>query len=188
MGRERLGQSAQKLGRAYGLTDLPITGVAPELVPVVIVGDLTSPAEHDAGDIRYCVGNGSQGGAASNYAHVQLLNPPGSGITVIVQTLVVAIETAGDVQVRLYDTPLTTATTRRFRDTRITGTPVGQARTQNETSRLGTSVLSLGLVADASEQIQLDFVLKPGTGILVSPYTADVQCTAGWLWVEMLGA
>ncbi len=177
---------ARKIQRRFG-TDgpAPTHTIAPEIVPVALVEDLTDTTPEDTGFQRACFGYSGQSGAASNNSHVQLFNPAGSGVMLHVEAALVSIGSAGNADLRYHDTELSTAgSNESFRDRRIGGRPVGRTSAQNNGSALGTSLATLALPGTESIQVPVDVLLDEGQGILFLAASQNISVTCLWYWQE----
>ena len=127
------------------------------------------------------------GPVASNFSHVQLLNPAGSGKNVIVTTLSVRPTSADFIELRSYGTALTTNenTTNKL----IGGSAAsGQLRTEAHTARYGTLLSETRSENSTLYRLILSeepIVLTPGVGILVVPAVVNVGIEATYEWVEV---
>jgi len=133
---------------------------------------------------RRALGSLAENGNTNN-AMGQLFNPDGSGVDLQVDALFVTIETAGIFTLRTHDTALTTDSAEKaFRDRSVAGTPVGQVRHVDATL-VGAIVGRLATVANEAFPLPVDFLLPPGTGILVALNTATIRLDMLWFWSEI---
>ena len=127
------------------------------------------------------------GPVASNYSHVQLLNPAGTGKNVIITSISVRSTSADFVELRSYATALTTNenTTNKL----IGGSAAsGQLHTEAHTARYGTLLSETRGEATTNFRLILSeepIVLAPATGILVVPAVVNVGLEATYEWLEV---
>jgi len=170
-----------------------IDTVAPELLPVLVVGDLTRP-ESAGGKTRLGIGTATQAGAASNYAQVQLWNPDNSGVDVVLQKAWVALGGAGIFQLQVFDTALTTLSAkRRYADqpffTKATAPtlylPNAQVRNQNHTAIYGTQIGEWRVSTVDSFLVEGLLVrLPPGRGLHFAAQAANINLYCDYWWEE----
>jgi hypothetical protein len=183
--QRHLGIIGRKLQRALGLDDAsPLHSVGPELVPVSICQDLTSPLEHDAADLRLCVGTASMGAVVGEYSHAQLFNPAGSGVVSYVDALIVGSGAADIISVVEYDVALTTADQAGFRDRRIAGAPACTCRRATNVAQLGTDRALIDVPASEGILIPWTGVLKEGQGLAVHSETVNQSLRLIVYWAE----
>lgn len=177
---------ARKLARRFGITGYsPAPTLAPEIVPVAIVENLTDPNEEDTGFERLCIGTFSQANVAGQYSHAQLLNPTGSGIIVNVEALYLHADNATTLRLKDYDTALTTAADAYFRDRRLEGRPGAQVRNQADVAMLGTTLGNFAVATAADTiAIPLDFLLPEGKAIAVVGVTVNLYLYGTFFWSE----
>jgi len=128
-------------------------------------------------------------GTATNFSHVQLLNPSGSGITAIVTGLWVVPEAAGDVWVKEYSTALT-ASGATPQNTYVGGAAasctVNKAINQTVYGTgkfyLYANALGAGMTNYLSEG---GIVLPANTGIVLRNSVADSDLIVGFYWTEV---
>ena len=184
----RLGTIGQALTKNLGLTDSSaIVGAAPEVVPVIIAGDLTNPAQtEDILDFRLCMGRYEIGATAGNYGHLQLYNPANSGVFVVVDSLTIYSTAAATLYLTEYDTALTNnGTGKAFTDRRITGTPAAQVRQQINATILGTIIYETATpAAKTPEVIDYPGILEPGQGVVAVIGAQNLAGYFGASWAE----
>lgn len=132
---------------------------------------------------------GGQGitGAAGQQAHVQLLNPAGSGITVVMHKCKATRDTAGSLLFHRHDTALTTLETTQV-NLLIGGTaPVGQIRTVSNAGNLGTLIFPLATPSDQTLVLFEEWgpELGPGEGVVVINPSAAGTLRAVFEWIEL---
>lgn len=164
----------------------PTHTLAPEIVPVVLVEDLTPALPEDTGFIRQCVGTVYQAGVAAEYAHAQLFNPDGSGSILHAEMAVVSIGAADTVNVAFYDTRLGNDGSVYFRDRRLAGSPVGAVTNDSGGAELGTNIAPIESPGDEAITIPLDIILAPGQGLVLNVGVNNALNASFW-WTERAG-
>ena len=116
---------ARKLARFFGIDgSSPAPTLAPEIVSVALVADLTDVDVEDSGYERPCTGAGQVAAGAGTRSNVQLYNPENSGVIVTVEAAIVSLTSANVFSLRNYDTELSTVSTSNgLRDRRLGGGP-----------------------------------------------------------------
>tara|TARA_S200002703_G_scaffold160053_1_gene176358 strand:+ start:1783 stop:2289 length:507 start_codon:yes stop_codon:yes gene_type:complete len=94
-------------------------------------------------DGEYFAGYVDGAGAAGEYGHAQLKNPTGSGVTVIIDGLMIKMDDAARVNFAFYDTDLTTLAGTWDVQHTTGGTGVAQLRSESNVSPLGGSFWSM---------------------------------------------
>ncbi len=148
----------------------------------------------DAGYQRTVAGQAFAGGVqsaalAANNSHVQLFNPAGSTVNVIVRKYGFTIQSASQVYLNRYDTQL--ATDNGSAMNKLTGgaASVAKLRSQTNVGTLGTGN-PLGYWFDVNAQrvvmetLTEPIVLIPGTGIVFVPLTVNVGMWGMFDWYE----
>jgi len=177
---------SRKLRRRFDVKGAPpAPALAEEIFPVVLVADLTAVDQEDQGYERPCITYSTVGALAGNRSQSQLKNPWGSNTIITVELVIVGAGAAGQHYLRQYDTDLTGGTVSTFfRDRRLDGSPVGQGRYQ-QTGPLGSIFVGVRLPsANDSAIIPVDFVLKPGQGILWCGGADNVATDVTFYWTE----
>jgi len=161
----QLASYESRLIRGLGLTPKQAQAFLEKAIPVIALGDVTGFEASDAFFQRPWFGSGTRGATAAELAQVQVFNPLGSGVDVILELAVISPQTTQDVQFRVDTVALATLTTdRSFRDRRITGNPANEIRTRSDAAALGTFIGLANVGASPSEAIPLDILLPPGQG------------------------
>lgn len=80
-----------------------------------------------------------QAGTASNYTHIQLMNPAGSGITLLIDKIAWVIATTFWLDHAFYDTELTTDDGAGAARSKTGGAALAHLRSQQNLSELGTT-------------------------------------------------
>jgi len=169
-----------------------IDTVAPEIMPIVIVGDLTG--QPLGGQTRWAMGaaNPAAGGAGT-YAVVQLWNPASSGVELVLESYVMSHATAHSFNM-YYDTAAasTLVNSRRYLDDDRwldlyppAYTPLGQIRTETPAVRPGT-LIGIDRVGSASgiHRIGPSIRLKAGSGFNFAQQTANQSLAMTVIWRE----
>ena len=135
----------------------------------------------------HCFGFESSAAVVAEFSHVQLLNPPDSGVILHVDRVLLSTATLHFARVRRFDTALTNlAPAIAFEDFRERGNPAAAVREQANAAQLGTALGEV--VLDANLQVVLDFsslVLSEGQGVLISPNIVNTQLAGWWFWREV---
>ncbi len=178
----------ERVARALGIPEQQARNLMLRSAPVLLVGDITRPEDSDVFNERLCIGNRVQVQQAGQYAHIQLYNPPGSGVIATCDLASVAnLNTASRIDLRVYDTALSTAAlaaNHAFRDRRIAGEPACQIRYQDNAATLGESVRSFSTGAADSKPVAVDFILQPGQGILFGGASTNNGLESVFWWTE----
>lgn len=177
---------ARKLARRMGVTGGNVApSLAPEVVPIVTVADLTVPYEMDVGEMRYCQGQVSQAAVAGEAPNCQLFNRSGSGVVGEVDGAIVSSPTAGTIVVRVYDAGLGTAGSVGFRDRRLAGSPGCEVNSNTSVGATGSPTLATWEIpANEPIIVPLDWILPPTKGLLVSHLTVNTKLSATFFWTE----
>ncbi len=115
-------------------------------------------------------------GAASNYAHHQIKNPSGSGIVTLVDRVILAPSAASRIGIRTYDTDLASKAG-DYKANKLGGAD-GQteARYENNTSALGTSIGNIEALALTPLVIDFEYpiMIEAGKGLNFVNLTTNV--------------
>jgi len=181
---------ARKLQRRYDLTaPAPTPLLGPELVPVVLVDDLSTEIDIDAATFkRPCEGMGKVAApAAGNDAIVALVNPTGSGVLATVEWILINVDVAMEIEVE-YRTGITANqfTTLGFRDPRIPGKPACSIFTGNETATTPTRYMFTHEISNRDRPIHLPWVVNAGQALVVHACTDNRPMDVAWSWTERL--
>jgi len=158
------------------------------LSPVVVVEDLTKAFDSDSRELREASGVATRNAVAVEFSHIELFNPAGSGVLVHVETLIPIVGTNSEVQIITESTQSAGALNANvaWRDRRLPGDPAAQMRTFTNVALQG-DVLVQQIWCGVSTQSRtyvLDFVLNPGTGLIVADNTVNVLLRSTLKWVE----
>jgi len=146
-----------------------------------------------------CGGGAALAGVASERSMIQLFNPVGSGITIILHRFWYALATAGTFSIRMHNTALTTLATEIDVLNRTLGNqpePSGQVRTLAGTG-VGTVSLQMRVTpANLSIPYELGrpgedykwagLSLAEGRGVNLVPSVDNITATAAFLWSERI--
>lgn len=136
---------------------------------------------------RAFLGSASIGPTAANYSHVQLYNPAGSGVQVIVRTAFASVAVAAFVNLGRYDVALTTD--QGTGKNSLLGAAAAQAhiRSQDNAARLPTLVAQMYLQAGLPINFASEWLVEisPGQGIVLYPDTVNTEIVAAFSWYEV---
>jgi len=176
-------EHVQKLIREFQLKGQNlIPTVTGEIVPTILIGDLTSEKR---GEDRIAYGGliGATSGAGNQQSH-NLHNPVNSGALVILEHLFVYNQTA-DATTDAFQIVISTGgatPNMQHRDTRVTGQPVGaMVRTTGVAITLG--VPWFYVPADGLH-LDLEVILSPGKLLRCIQGATNEVFTTSWLWRE----
>lgn len=148
-----------------------------------ITGDVSvvdGGAERTKANVAF-VGAGFQPAVAAQFSHVQLWNPPGSGVRMIVSQ-VSAIDSAGSlVYLSYHNAALTNAYVNANPQSKLAGGAVsnGQNRIQGNAAILGTNLLMFQAPTTGKElRLTEPMVIPPGQGAHIASFTVNTGLTA----------
>lgn len=127
------------------------------------------------------------GPTAANNSHVQLFNPAGSQITVIVRS-VIGGPSANDLMLfRTHNTALTTLVGNGVNLLSGGAAGVAEVRTLDNAIVLGTGFGSFRALANDSKQVGPDWIIELGAseGLATSPATLNVGNATTFFWLEV---
>ena len=193
MGLIQRADLAERIRRAFGIREAGVgTTLSAEIVPVVVVEDLTGPAI-DQGYPRLCCGEAAAGASVGVMAESFLINPPNSRVDLIVHqwwtilrsgTEAIVIRTG--TQAILADMIGTTVNFFNF-DLRTQLRPGAYCDTRNEAAAIGTVLLTgLHQIVDTWYEYPFRFTIPPGEWISVAPSTNNRAVRSLFLWEERL--
>ena len=176
------------LARAFGLRDRTIVETVEQSIqPVALVRDLTHGA--DPREIRFAAGN-ALANAVGAIPYVQLYNPVGSNITVLLHKIWLDCNNTTSQLFFLYIQAAAQATNligqAAFRNTFVDGFPIGQMR-GGIIAPAGNEPQVWGQVVSGQNvpfPLALEFVLKPGRGLTVTTNTVTSVVQASFEWEE----
>ncbi len=182
----------RKLQRRYQLTGPPPTPfLGPELIPVVLVDDLTGIDILEATFERPCWAHISTGQVVGEAANHAIVNPVGSGVLATIESVVPDVESNATVLEFEFDTTVVANafTLRGFRDSRVIGNPAcGMlADTAVATASTGWQVqFNSGDPLVSITKIPLGWVLAPGTAFIMKANRNNEAIRSSWEWTERL--
>ncbi len=175
---------SQKLRRWGDLGPVFSFSVPREIVPVVIVDDLSSHTPP-----RPCAGFDTSAATVAQQSQMGLVNPAGSGVIVVLNRVTLRPGTNNDFISILLNSAFPGQLgvgAAGFVDQRITGRPASEIA-------IGAAVLSLtGLIvaqmrlplAAETSEWELGFTIGPGTGIFFQNSTLNSLLSVGMFWTE----
>lgn len=177
---------ARQLARKFAITGGHIApSLAPEIVPVALVSDLTAAIEQDVIAFRPAIVRMTTGaGGAGNYTSNQLWNPANSGVVVELQLALVDASQASGIRINIHDTKLTTDASGSFRDRRIGGSSAAHGAYATPAAIPGTFVGFVKIPANETVAIPLDFVIGEGSGVVLVNQAANEDLDTTYFWVE----
>lgn len=136
---------------------------------------------------RAAIGGAYQAAVAAQLSHIQLLNPVGSGKQILMRYLIVSALNAQALNIRRYDTALTTDSGSQANLLLGGAVPLGQVRTQTNAAALGTSLGSFYLPASTPVPLAPDWIaeLSPGQGILFAGTVVNLDLAVTYFWREV---
>jgi len=182
-----------RLKKLLSLTHLPDAVLAPEIVGVILVGDVSEGAL-----VRHCQGSVVIPGVAAEVAVAALRNTPVSGsprdVAVRVTKVTISSDAAQLLELRITGATLGTLTTvgdKRFTDLDQVGTPASEVGGQTRPV-LPASGLLVPFLAGAAVMNTIDLDILFGTvaagqfqnSLFVSGATVATGLQVGWFWDE----
>ena len=131
-------------------------------------------------------GGGSLGVSAGNFSQIQLLNPAASSVTVIVHRIRANLSLAGNIEVRTFNTALTTLAQNGVNLLAGAAAGAGAIRTSQPAAQDGTLVRTVrGVAGEGAEVVDTwDWELGAGEGIIVTASATAIEIFAAFWWVE----
>lgn len=179
----------RKLQRRYQLLGPPPTPfLSPELVPVVIVDDLTDLDVLEATFERPCEGMATiNAPAVGSDAINALVNPADSGIVATVEWVLIEVAVAMHIEVEIRTTVTANVFgTRGFRDTRVAGTPACAFFQGSEVQTTPTRYFFIHEPTQRDRQIFLPWVVAPGSALVLHAGSDNQELRSAWFWTERL--
>jgi len=185
-------EAVQKLLRQYALAHQPSLFLAEELVPVVIVDDLSGADVANQGFPRDAMGISVVGAGGAGNVSVATWIPTNNVLAKL--TGIILQNNAAD---RTYSIRnlggatvlgLVARTTKDFQDTRLGGAPPNvQIAVRNDTALSDGNInLSVSVLADDTVLIPCSFVGFNGGGVQVHHQDLNTALEVGWIWTEYL--
>lgn len=182
----------EKIRRAFNLYEHGVgTTLSPELVPVVLVEDLTSATIGD-GYPRRAVGHAEAGASVGVYSEAFLINPTGSTVDLVVDELWLRRTTNGQARVRMgpnanLNNLLGTQTRRWNVDMRVQDRPNATVDSRNQPATVtATRDWLFTLTANEWLVFPAQLTLPPGTWAQVVPDTNNTAIYTTWYWTERM--
>jgi len=174
-----------KLRRRFQLKGhASISTLAPELVPVIVVEDVTDAME----DVWVpAMAHGIEGATVNEYSMHLLANPVGSSRIIIIDDIFVQSTAAVEVQLRgRTASNLTNVDGVVWRDTRKRGFPTAVYSTGSNVAAVGDNLHfnNLQLLAGETMRVPLTYILDEGEGLLLRCVLVNTAFHAGYLWRE----
>jgi len=157
-----------------------------QVVPVIMVDDLTAETGFDVGTTLPCWGQGTAGPVAGQYSLVALSNPPTSGKLIQIKKLRIGATAGSNIRVGVQSEPPWGALTSiAFRDHRITGQPSGQILSQQQAApSYITNIVQLYSAVTLYEILDLDVLLDPGFALILEEDAVNRVLTMNVWWLE----
>lgn len=183
--------AARKLQRQYGLTRMPDSVLAPEIVPVVLVHDLSQDAFDDV--VRNCIGMTSTAAVAAEFPMSILGQPtPSLGGPIVIDRLYVSSDTSQIVQIARPDvslvSTLTQTSNKLFTDFDTPGQPGAFMMTGTDpVAPSRTTVANIRILADTPAIYEPRGGIKVATNgvpLLVLGLAANSQLQVNYEWRE----
>lgn len=176
------------LRRRYGVPGQvgPILTLASDLFPFVnLSDDAIAPDIATYAGQKLCIGGATDVGDVANSSQVQIRNPAGSGVLVVVNRAFVRPSTAMIVQLVQFGTTAADAETQGFlRDTRSSGRAAAVTGPRTA-SAAASPIAQFAMGTDGLEMwTPFPFVLQPGQGLRFEGVTNNVALTVSWNWRE----
>jgi len=132
-------------------------------------------------------GTGLVAALAANVSIVQLFNPVGSLVTVIVKLITVNIQVQVSGGVTLYNTALTTLVGNGANLLNGGANSVAEVRTIQTGGALGTFIASYDLIANTPIVFGGDWLVElgAGEGVTFQPGAVNFASRASFLWMEI---
>lgn len=122
-----------------------------------------------------------------NFSHIQLMNPLGSLVNLLVYTFFTSLGSVGDIQLRRYDIALANMSNSPVNLLDGSQAGAGQIRNVQNAAPLGTQQGVLNTSAGRGSPFTANWLceLTPGKGILVVRDSANVGIEATVCWAEI---
>jgi hypothetical protein len=133
------------------------------------------------------IGGAAQGGAGGVYAQVQLLNPAGSGVTVLLRSILASSDAACRIQVGKWDTPLT-ALEHQGRCL-LAGAAAGAGAVRTASAALPAADWGFNAYLNTAVPLfpvpEWFYELGAGEGVVVVSASVNVGLSASFAWLEL---
>ena len=164
----------------------------------VSIADVTDRAARDIGFVRPFWLSEIRAGRAftrgrrlaasgGNFGEIQLINPAGSGITVIVHRLVGSMQTSAQIQIRQHNANLLTDVGTGFNLLSGGAASVAHIRTAIPAALDGTLNIERRVLTAVNEEWLRDWAyeLGAGEGIFIAPNSVNVELAMAYEWIEV---
>jgi len=189
------GDLVEKLRRTFNiLGGGGVQTLSDELVPVVLVDDVTGPDVLSTDYPRNCIGGNQVSAVATKYSLAAFNNPLGSGVDAYLDFAVVSVPSATVVQLRLADHSAWTAGTKYWTDLRVAGSPSCNPTGFAELVIPGDLVAIYRVIANTPTIIPLGMVLQPhgnnsptywkAKDVVILSQTVNQDIAVTWYWTE----
>lgn len=174
------GRKLQQRYNLIGATAAPF--LSPELVPVVIVDDLSQ----EAPGVRFASAAAQESGAAGVNSQTRLTNPTSSGV--LIEQIRLELSTINSDSWFMFQNgpTLSTGITSFFQDRRVSGSPIGEV-THGVDVGVVTNTVAGGRGSTTRAAIIIGFpnyVLEPGTRLHFFYSALNETMTFWWAWGE----
>ncbi len=164
----------------------------------VSIADVTDRTARDLGFVREFWYNEIRAGRAftrghvlgasvGNYPHIQLFNPVGSGIIIIVHRILVNVEATEGLRLNIHNTAITTDQGKGTNLLIGGDAAIGEVRSQDNAAQLGTLLWRIQVLASSPLDIVKDWYLElgAGEGILVQTHLVNRALYVAYDWSEL---
>jgi hypothetical protein len=176
---------ARKLQKKYDLIgSSPAPFLSPELVPVVIVDDLSD----ESPGILFAISAGAFAGAVGVQFQSALVNPTGTGILVTDVRLYITREDATDQPYQVFrgGPALTTPLVEFWQDFRVVGAPSARVTMDTDAGAVTEMVATGGMLQDREQMVDLSRFALPDNGSKLHLLMVGTNnpARAYWTWGE----
>lgn len=176
-----------RLVRALGIRErAPASVLSPEVMPVILLEDLTTSSPFERSLTRQAGGFINIGPVGGQYSHLALYNPAGSGTVARLDHVAAWTGATSSIYLGAYPAAPPAGTgSRFFADPRFGGSPTCQLR--NGTTGVLSTLPQYAAGTIASTTVQFDdlgMIVPPGFLVAVSVAAVNVQLSAAFQWVE----
>ncbi len=178
---------SRKIRTRYDLVGTsPVPSISGELVPVVVVDDLTGFDVQSAEFERPCMVNEVNAAVVARFPRIALMNPADSGVLGILEWLWITGSGAMQIEIGILEQTLAIADRGAFRDSRIPGVPAC-GTFQGDVAGPAERDFLIGIVitGNAPNQIfSLNMVFGPGFSIDVRGSVNNTTLQVQYMWRE----
>lgn len=182
----------EKIRRAFNLLGKDVGNtISPELVPVVLVEDLTGPTISE-GYPRRAIGQSSAGASVGVFSENFIINPTGSTVDLVIDEVWLKRSTAGQLRLYLGDVSalnnlLGTQTKRWNVDCRTQTRPSANVDSRNQAALV---TYNRDWIYDCEAGrwlvVPIQATLPPGKYLGVAPTASNLGCDLFGYWTERL--